>query len=250
MPYAGGREVAAGAEPDHGPSGGLQRLGLGVDRDGRGLGDVRRCGLMATGAGGGFAPLMLLCSHPPCPRAAGPARFDFVGGPRMLPLWVSHPESACPPIQACGPRELAQLAEHRSPKPKVGGSSPSCPATPARTGSVRAPDRIGPSGSTGADPSGKERWRNVTQSRPVGSTSSAASQDGPTTSTGRSSSIAQRPLVSSSAGPGVRAGGHDDPPVPARRRLRPPGLQGLRVAGDRTFGRRPPPAQNATGPQR
>src|SRR3990170_3680165 len=25
-------------------------------------------------------------------------------------------------------RALAQLAEHRSPKPKVGGSSPSCPA--------------------------------------------------------------------------------------------------------------------------
>src|SRR6478609_1096829 len=30
-------------------------------------------------------------------------------------------------------RALAQLAEHRSPKPKVGGSSPSCPA-----GSVRS----------------------------------------------------------------------------------------------------------------
>src|SRR4051794_41956790 len=29
-------------------------------------------------------------------------------------------------------RAIAQLAEHRSPKPKVGGSSPSCPARTTR----------------------------------------------------------------------------------------------------------------------
>src|SRR5690625_517933 len=37
------------------------------------------------------------------------------------------------------PRAVAQLAEHRSPKPKVGGSSPSCPAD--RLGPSRARDR-------------------------------------------------------------------------------------------------------------
>ena len=30
-------------------------------------------------------------------------------------------------------RAVAQLAEHRSPKPQVGGSSPSCPASPPTT---------------------------------------------------------------------------------------------------------------------
>ncbi len=34
----------------------------------------------------------------------------------------------CCGVPGCHRRALAQLAEHRSPKPKVGGSSPSCPA--------------------------------------------------------------------------------------------------------------------------
>src|SRR5581483_3716610 len=35
------------------------------------------------------------------------------------------------------PRAVAQLAEHRSPKPAVGGSIPSCPALPAETEPVQ-----------------------------------------------------------------------------------------------------------------
>ncbi len=37
-------------------------------------------------------------------------------------------------------RAIAQLAEHRSPKPKVGGSSPSCPADPPVRGVLDAPE--------------------------------------------------------------------------------------------------------------
>ena len=57
------------------------------------------------------------------------------------------------PPRSCLRRALAQLAEHRSPKPKVGGSSPSCPA---RTNQVepkvergKGEGRVGQQGSPG-----------------------------------------------------------------------------------------------------
>src|SRR5262249_20772397 len=50
-------------------------------------------------------------------------------GPIMPPVWRS---GATPRIQSrVEPRGVAQLAEHRSPKPGVGGSSPSAPAPSA-----------------------------------------------------------------------------------------------------------------------
>ena len=61
--------------------------------------------------------------HPATPRFDGagplPVCFPFGGSARCFGM---------PATGQVHRRALAQLAEHRSPKPKVGGSSPSCPA--------------------------------------------------------------------------------------------------------------------------
>ena len=63
--------------------------------------------------------------------------------------WWHDTPPRCALDPACGSREpghrraIAQLAEHRSPKPKVGGSSPSCPARRVRrTREVHVADRV------------------------------------------------------------------------------------------------------------
>ena len=56
------------------------------------------------------------------------------------PLTASRPDRCAGPRWYAGrpspPRAVAQLVEHRSPKPTVGGSSPSCPAHNAPTKST------------------------------------------------------------------------------------------------------------------
>ena len=54
------------------------------------------------------------------------------------------PSTAVPGCSETHRRALAQLAEHRSPKPKVGGSSPSCPARTLVNGRTRrGEERVG-----------------------------------------------------------------------------------------------------------
>src|SRR6187431_3072038 len=51
----------------------------------------------------------------------------------ILDWWFRHMLRPARDMTDDHRRALAQLAEHRSPKPKVGGSSPSCPARSIRS---------------------------------------------------------------------------------------------------------------------
>src|SRR3954453_2595860 len=67
-------------------------------------------------------------------------------------------------------RALAQLAEHRSPKPKVGGSSPSCPARVTRCDSTARQPEVGNSVSERSpvrSGKGRERTSPVTFYRQI-----------------------------------------------------------------------------------
>ena len=90
----------------------------------------------ATAAGAGRrdpcsppAPRPVACRWPvrPGSTASRPRRADAVGSQARVAAG-RRPESRT----VDPPRAVAQLAEHRSPKPAVGGSSPSCPASPPR----------------------------------------------------------------------------------------------------------------------
>ena len=59
--------------------------------------------------------------------AAEPTRLGRCYSDRSFPR--SGGRTTCPTAtEGTPPRAVAQLVEHRSPKPAVGGSSPSCPA--------------------------------------------------------------------------------------------------------------------------
>ena len=73
----------------------------------------------------GRAPPAPSCS-PAAPARLKPSRADAAGGR----LAAGEAVAAIRRSQVLPPRAVAQLAEHRSPKPQVGGSSPSCPARP------------------------------------------------------------------------------------------------------------------------
>ena len=151
----GGGEVRlAGPEADDRAAGGLEGFGLGVDGERRGLGDPADAGGDPAVAHGGFAHAPMLASpggasYPgsarpadrlrvPCPAWWSGSSGGMSSGcsvrlardpPRTLHRWWISPLVGMPAIDEVRRRALAQLAEHRSPKPKVGGSSPSCPAT-------------------------------------------------------------------------------------------------------------------------
>ena len=93
--------------------------------------------LAATAAGAAGA----ICSSPSPQPASPPGRLSrppaerrriAVRGPVLsLRLGHSSPCTSCPDAGPPIRRAVAQLVEHRSPKPAVGGSSPSCPARPS-----------------------------------------------------------------------------------------------------------------------
>src|SRR3954451_23142431 len=206
-------------------------------------------------------PLLGSTARPTAGPTAGPtARFDLAFlRPVHSILGGSHPGRSCPQaptrvVGACPRREgkargaaprtthrraLAQLAEHRSPKPKVGGSSPSCPAEPG------AP--AGPSAGPDPQQPGRKR-RNRDAEPPRGLVEEQADQSDHLLQAGRGRAPEGRLADAAAAdhllrgGAGVRARG-DDHRLAARPGLRPAGLQGLRLA--REPGR--PPAR--VGPQ-
>ena len=67
------------------------------------------------------------------PRSASPAERRQL--PRRAPRAAEEPAAILARLAPTARRAVAQLVEHRSPKPAVGGSSPSCPA---RTSELRA----------------------------------------------------------------------------------------------------------------
>ena len=121
------REVGlAGAEPDDRPAGRLQRLGFRVYGQGRGFGDGGHAGRYSRGWHASMVSPP--ARRPPtgfavatCQRASGAAEFPTHLVRRGGAFGIHS--------GGCNRRAVAQLVESRSPKPAVGGSSPSCPAS-------------------------------------------------------------------------------------------------------------------------
>ncbi len=88
---------------------------------------------IAAATAAGAAGAIVIAS----PRGAGASPVEratpTVGGRRRLRAPPIRLRTAEGPVLTCNranpPRAVAQLVEHRSPKPAVGGSSPSCPAS-------------------------------------------------------------------------------------------------------------------------
>ena len=112
-----------------------RRRGLG----GRGGGHGTIVGRVARGRARG--------SRAPDDRGAGAGLDAASVFPVDSPFGGFPHAPACPHRVAAAAgrrrRALAQLAEHRSPKPKVGGSSPSCPARTRTAGRQDRPDDRG-----------------------------------------------------------------------------------------------------------